>query len=75
MTVRLALTKLPSMHYRIISLVDVAGLSYAETAEELGIPLGTVMSRISRARQALIALIGAGNVRPMKKKWRVAGRK
>ncbi len=74
-TVRLALTKLPSMHYRIISLVDVAGLSYAETAEELGIPIGTVMSRISRARQALIALIGAENVRPMKKKWRIMGRK
>jgi RNA polymerase sigma-70 factor (ECF subfamily) len=71
MTVRRALTKLPSMHYRIISLIDVAGLSYSKTAEELGIPIGTVMSRISRARKTLIALVGAENVTPMRKKRRV----
>ncbi|HXI87318.1 MAG TPA: sigma-70 family RNA polymerase sigma factor [Parvularculaceae bacterium] len=36
-----------------LSLVAVEGLSYAEAAEALGSPIGTVMSRISRARQAL----------------------
>ncbi|GEM_PF-246772 len=66
-TVRLAVDKLPSKHYRIISFIDIAGLSYSETAEELGIPIGTVMSRISRARQALIKLIEAENVRPFTK--------
>lgn len=63
-TVRLALANLPSKHYRMISFIDIAGFSYLETAKELGLPIGTVMSRISRARQALIKLIEAENVRP-----------
>jgi RNA polymerase sigma-70 factor (ECF subfamily) len=42
-------------------LVDVEGLSYAEAARRLGIPAGTVMSRVSRARAALLALISEGN--------------
>ncbi|HER25543.1 MAG TPA: RNA polymerase sigma factor [Rhodospirillales bacterium] len=64
-TVKLALSKLSSKHHRIISLVDIAGLSYAESAEELGIPAGTVMSRVSRARRALADLIEVDNVRPL----------
>lgn len=64
-TVRLALSKLSSDQHRIISMVDIAGLSYSETATELGIPAGTVMSRISRARRALAELIEAENVRPL----------
>ncbi|HEV7209992.1 MAG TPA: sigma-70 family RNA polymerase sigma factor [Mycobacteriales bacterium] len=40
--------------YRVVVLlVDVDQLSYAEVAELLGIPLGTVMSRVSRARDKL----------------------
>ncbi len=64
MTVRLALANLPEKHYRMISFIDIAGLSYLEAAKELGLPIGTVMSRISRARQALIKLIEAENIRP-----------
>ncbi len=37
----------------VVVLVDVNGLTYAEVAETLGIPLGTVMSRLSRARQRM----------------------
>lgn len=36
-----------------VVLADVAGLSYAEIAEELGVPVGTVRSRIHRGRLAL----------------------
>ena len=64
-TVKQALAKLSSNHHRIISMVDIAGLSYAEAAIELGIPEGTVMSRVSRARRALADLIEADNVMPL----------
>lgn len=36
-----------------LTLVAVEGCSYAETAEILGVPIGTIMSRVARARQAL----------------------
>jgi RNA polymerase sigma-70 factor (ECF subfamily) len=36
----------------IITLIDVQGLSRREAAEELGLPIGTVNSRIGRAREA-----------------------
>jgi RNA polymerase sigma-70 factor (ECF subfamily) len=40
-------------HRQILLLVGVEGLSYREVAEELGVPLGTVMSRLARARDRL----------------------
>lgn len=67
-TVKLELSRLPAPHREIIGLVDVAGLSYAEAAETLGIPRGTVMSRISRARAALIEAIFEGSVRVLHQK-------
>jgi RNA polymerase sigma-70 factor (ECF subfamily) len=38
---------------RVVELVDLTGLSYAEAAEVLGVPIGTVMSRLHRARQRI----------------------
>ncbi|MCG8356263.1 MAG: RNA polymerase sigma factor [Kiloniellales bacterium] len=65
LTVRLAMAKLSAPHREIIALVDLAGFSYAETAALLGVPAGTVMSRLSRARQALLGLIIDNNVREL----------
>jgi RNA polymerase sigma-70 factor (ECF subfamily) len=45
-----ALAELDEPFRRVVELVDLAGLSYAETAEVLGVPTGTVMSRLHRAR-------------------------
>jgi RNA polymerase sigma-70 factor (ECF subfamily) len=59
------LEKLEPAHREIIALVDIAGFRYAEAAEILDVPVGTVMSRLSRARLAMIALIEGHNVMPI----------
>ena len=65
-TVDQGLESLGSSHREIIALIDIAGFSYSEAADVLGVPVGTVMSRITRARMALLAAIEASSVRPMK---------
>jgi RNA polymerase sigma-70 factor (ECF subfamily) len=54
------LARLPSEQRALLMLVSVEGLAYGEVAQVLGIPIGTVMSRLSRARQALRRLDAAG---------------
>ena len=51
--VQQTLAALPVHHREILLLCDVEEMSYQEIAETLGVPIGTVMSRISRARRAL----------------------
>lgn len=64
LTVKMALQKISPTHRDIISLVDIAGLSYSEAAALLDVPEGTVMSRLSRARRALMGQIATENVHP-----------
>ena len=66
-TVRWALADLPAPQREILSLIDVQGFSYAEAAEILEAPVGTVMSRISRARQALLLEVAGSNVTPLRR--------
>jgi RNA polymerase sigma-70 factor (ECF subfamily) len=56
-----ALDRLPMEQREVLLLVGLEEMSYAEVAKTLGIPLGTVMSRLSRARERLrVQLHGAG---------------
>lgn len=48
-----ALDALPDAYRVVVVLVDVQGYSYPEAAEVLGVPIGTVRSRLSRARSQL----------------------
>ncbi|MDY6984512.1 MAG: RNA polymerase sigma factor [Pseudomonadota bacterium] len=52
------LQQLPEEQHLVLSMVTVQGLSYQETADALGVPLGTVMSRLARARTRLVELVG-----------------
>jgi RNA polymerase sigma-70 factor (ECF subfamily) len=54
---RRALDQLPVAHREIILLCDVEEMSYKQISELVGIPIGTVMSRLSRARQAMRKLL------------------
>lgn len=53
-----ALATLPAEQREVILLVCFEELSYAEAAEVLGIPIGTVMSRLARGRVALAGRLG-----------------
>lgn len=60
-----AIDRLPVWHRTVVLLVDVHGYDYNETAGILHIPLGTVKSRLSRARSALRdELMASGVVTP-----------
>ena len=52
-----ALESLPDEQRSVLVLVSIEGLPYAEAAAVLGIPVGTVMSRLSRARKAIAAAV------------------
>ena len=62
--VRNAMVSLPEHYACVVELVDIDGLSYAETAELLGIPLGTVMSRLHRARARIRKQLAAAGLAP-----------
>jgi RNA polymerase sigma-70 factor (ECF subfamily) len=53
-----AVAELPSEFREVIVLREVQGMSYAEISVVVGAPIGTVMSRLSRARQRLASAMG-----------------
>ncbi len=62
-----ALAALPDRFRTLVTLVDVEGLSYAEAAELLGVPVGTVMSRLHRARARMRHRLVAAGLAPRRK--------
>jgi RNA polymerase sigma-70 factor (ECF subfamily) len=57
LSVQDAMARLPDEQRIAVSLVLVEGLSYKEAAEIMGVPLGTLTSRLARGREALQALL------------------
>jgi RNA polymerase sigma-70 factor, ECF subfamily len=60
-----ALNRLPVEQRSVVLLVTVEDLSYAEAASVLGIPVGTVMSRLARGRERLRQMTEEGEARPV----------
>jgi RNA polymerase sigma-70 factor (ECF subfamily) len=57
-----AFTALPDKYRQVIAIVDVEGLGYSAAAEALDIPVGTVMSRLHRARARIRRHLTAAGV-------------
>lgn len=58
--IQAALEKVPVIFREVLLLCDVEEMSYQEIADSLGVPAGTVMSRLHRARKALRAALEEG---------------
>jgi RNA polymerase sigma factor (sigma-70 family) len=56
--VQKALAQLPAQFREVIVLREINQLNYRDIAEITNVPIGTVMSRLSRGRQLLVALLG-----------------
>ncbi len=59
-----ALLRLPVAFRETIELVDIDGLAYAEAAAALGVPIGTVMSRVHRARKRIRDRLAVADLAP-----------
>ena len=61
-----AIGKLPHEHREVLLLIGLEQMSYEEVAKVLAIPLGTVMSRLSRGRERLRTIMSAENTPVLK---------
>ncbi len=57
LAVRKGLTQMSLEHREVLVVIDLAGFSYKEAACLLQVPVGTVMSRLSRARKSLLQVL------------------
>lgn len=57
-----AMKKISAIHRQILVMICVNGMPYEEVAETLKIPVGTVRSRLSRARESLQALLEKSDI-------------
>ena len=55
--VRTVIARLPKGQRQVVTLVDLEGFSYVEVSQVLDVPIGTVMSRLCRARNAMKAML------------------
>ncbi|MBL8684237.1 MAG: sigma-70 family RNA polymerase sigma factor [Myxococcales bacterium] len=62
-----ALDELPEEFRAVLVLADVEGLTYREIADAVGCPIGTVMSRLHRARRAVATRLGLTSHEPAHK--------
>jgi RNA polymerase sigma factor (sigma-70 family) len=53
-----AMQRLPEEQREVVALILIEGFGYRETAEILGLPIGTVSSRLVRGRTALLEMVG-----------------
>jgi len=53
-----ALARLPALQREVVLFVGLEGMGYENVAQILGVPVGTIRSRLSRARERLRALMG-----------------
>jgi RNA polymerase sigma-70 factor (ECF subfamily) len=63
-----ALDALPERFRQVVELIDVDGLTYNEAAEVIGAPVGTVMSRVHRARARVRDRLAAAGLAPRRAK-------
>ncbi len=68
--VRQAFEAVSPPHREVVFLVDIMGMRYAEAADVLAVPEGTVMSRLSRARRAILDRLDENNVAPILRRKR-----
>jgi RNA polymerase sigma factor (sigma-70 family) len=56
--IMVAMSRLPDEQREVVALILVEGFGYREVSEMLGLPIGTVSSRLVRGRTALLAIVG-----------------